>query len=58
MMAQNRGPTILIAMWTATSIAVMFVAARLYTRIRILRNIGLDDYLIASSMVGALFSVI
>uniref|UniRef100_A0A093UM92 Rhodopsin domain-containing protein n=1 Tax=Talaromyces marneffei PM1 TaxID=1077442 RepID=A0A093UM92_TALMA len=55
-MAQDRGPTILIAMWTTTSIATLFVAARLFTRIRILRNIGLDDYLIASSMViGLLF---
>ncbi|EED22505.1 conserved hypothetical protein [Talaromyces stipitatus ATCC 10500] len=55
-MAQNRGPTILIAMWTTTSIATLFVAARLFTRIRILRDIGLDDYLIAASMViGLLF---
>ncbi|OKL55304.1 hypothetical protein UA08_09457 [Talaromyces atroroseus] len=55
-MAQDKGPTILIVMWTTTSIATLFVAARLFTRIRILRNIGLDDYLIASSMViGLLF---
>jgi hypothetical protein len=50
-MAHGRGPTILIAMWTTTSIAALFVVARLYTRIKILRSVGLDDYLMASSMV-------
>ena len=50
-MADSRGPTILIAMWTTTSIATLFVIARLYTRIKILRSLGLDDYLMACSMV-------
>lgn len=45
-MAQNRGPTILIAMWTTTSITTVFVAARLYTRMRILKSTGIDNYLI------------
>ena len=51
-MAQNEGPTILIVMWTTTLIATLIVAARLFTRLKIVRNIGLDDYLITSSMVG------
>jgi hypothetical protein len=50
-MAQSRGPTILIAMWTTTSIATFFVAARVYTRLKILRSFGLDDYLMVFSIV-------
>jgi hypothetical protein len=48
---QDRGTAILVAMWTTTSIATIFVAARLYTRTKIVRSLGLDDYLISLSIV-------
>ncbi|KUJ09791.1 uncharacterized protein LY89DRAFT_711067 [Mollisia scopiformis] len=37
-------------MWTETIVALLFVLARLYTRVRIVRNIGWDDHLISISM--------
>uniref|UniRef100_A0A093VHN4 Rhodopsin domain-containing protein n=1 Tax=Talaromyces marneffei PM1 TaxID=1077442 RepID=A0A093VHN4_TALMA len=53
---QDRGTVILVAMWTTTSIATIFVAARLYTRAKIVRSLGLDDYLISMSiLLGLLF---
>ncbi|KUL81321.1 hypothetical protein ZTR_10126 [Talaromyces verruculosus] len=53
---QDRGTVILVAMWTTTSIATIFVAARLYTRAKIVRSLGLDDYLISLSiLLGLLF---
>jgi multisubunit Na+/H+ antiporter MnhF subunit len=49
---QDKGPTILTVMWTTTSIAILFVIARLYIRYRIVKNPGLDDILITVSMVN------
>lgn len=47
----NQGPTILAVMWTMTMLALVFVVTRLCVRSRLLRNFGLDDWLIAASMV-------
>jgi hypothetical protein len=51
---QNKGPTILGVMWATTSTALVFVVARIYTRGKILKKLGLDDYLISLSMAGLL----
>lgn len=45
------GPTIVATMWAETGITLLFVALRLYTRIRINRTVGWDDYLISLSSV-------
>jgi hypothetical protein len=37
--------------WTFVAISSLFVAARLYTRLRIVNKIGLDDYITAISLV-------
>jgi len=42
-------------MWTFVGLSTVFVTARLYTRMRILRTIGLDDYIIAFSLVSFFF---
>ncbi|KAL1967283.1 hypothetical protein VTN77DRAFT_3329 [Rasamsonia byssochlamydoides] len=47
----DRGSAILAIMWTFVALSTLFVAARLYTRFRILSTIGVDDYLIALSLV-------
>jgi hypothetical protein len=46
------GPIIIATMWAETGITLLFVALRLYTRIRINRTVGWDDYLISLSSVG------
>ncbi|GLA45976.1 hypothetical protein AnigIFM63604_007935 [Aspergillus niger] len=47
---QTKGPRILAVFWTMTSLAILAVAARLFIRIKVLRNPGADDWLIATSM--------
>ncbi|CAI7584227.1 unnamed protein product [Penicillium manginii] len=54
---EDQGPTILAVMWSLTVLALVLVVARLCVRQRIIRNFGLDDWLIAFSMLfGILFS--
>ncbi|CZR69627.1 related to integral membrane protein pth11 [Phialocephala subalpina] len=47
----RNGPLIMAVMWVETLIALAFVAARIYTRTRLIRNIFLEDHLITISMV-------
>lgn len=49
--SEDRGPVALAVTVSLTAVSVAFVAARLFVRIKLLRNVGLDDYLIAGSMV-------
>jgi hypothetical protein len=46
------GPIIIATMWAETGITLVFVALRLYTRIRINRTVGWDDYLISLASVS------
>ena len=46
------GPIIVAIMWAETGITLLFVALRLYTRIRINRTVGWDDYLISLASVS------
>lgn len=48
---QDRSPAIMGVMVGLTALATVFVAARLFVRVRLLRNVGLDDYLITGSLV-------
>lgn len=48
----GKGPTIVAVIWSMTSLATIFVVARLCVRQRLLRNFGLDDWLIGISMVS------
>ena len=47
----DKGPKILAVLWTLTGITTLMVIARIYIRLRVLRNFGMDDYLIVVSMV-------
>ncbi|KAL5365186.1 Alpha/Beta hydrolase protein [Aspergillus floccosus] len=51
--AQDKGPTLLVVIWTLTALTTLMVAVRLFIRTKIIRNLGLDDWLIAFSMVSA-----
>jgi hypothetical protein len=47
----SNGATIIAIVGSFTGVSALFVAARLYVRIKLMRNIGLDDYLIVLAMV-------
>jgi hypothetical protein len=46
------GPTIIATLWAETTLALVFVCMRLWTRIRINKTVGWDDYLISLSWVS------
>jgi hypothetical protein len=46
------GPTIIATLWAETLLALVFVCMRLWTRIRINKTVGWDDYLISLSWVS------
>lgn len=48
----NQGPRIAVVSWTLAAVAILFVAARLYTRLFITRKPGWDDAFIFFSLVG------
>ena len=48
---QNQGPTVETVTWLFTSIALITVFLRLFTRFRLTRNPGWDDFWIALAMV-------
>ena len=48
----SMGAGIIALVGTLTGISAIFVAARLYVRIKLRPNMGLDDYLIVLAMVS------
>ncbi|RMY95778.1 hypothetical protein D0864_05278 [Hortaea werneckii] len=48
---EDRSHAILAIMASLNAITVVFVTARLFVRIKLLRNAGLDDYLIVAAMI-------
>jgi len=51
---QNRAPLLNAVEWTLTSLSIVFVGCRLFTRLRIVRSPGLDDVFIIISIVRIL----
>ncbi|KAM0715776.1 hypothetical protein Q7P37_008290 [Cladosporium fusiforme] len=49
----SRTGSMLAILITLTNISAIFVAARLFVRVRILRSVALDDYLILTAMIFA-----
>ncbi|KAH9871791.1 hypothetical protein J1614_006048 [Plenodomus biglobosus] len=47
---EQQGPTILGATLTVTLAALITMIARLYVRIKLIRNVGCDDYVMVSAM--------
>jgi len=46
----SRGPELLAIAWTSTTLAIIMVALRMYTRITH-KNVGWDDYTIIVALV-------
>lgn len=46
-------PKMLAVLWSLTALALVFVTLRLYTRVRVIRAYGLDDYFYNASFVCA-----
>ncbi|EER44402.1 conserved hypothetical protein [Histoplasma capsulatum var. duboisii H88] len=56
--SQNKGPLILVVMWVVTCLTTAVVATRLFVRSRMVRMVGLDDWLILISMVLSFIFVV
>ena len=52
MAAENRGTRVLIIGWVCTATATLFVAARIFSRLKKLRRIDTGDYIVIVSLVG------
>ncbi|KAJ5774225.1 hypothetical protein N7457_009121 [Penicillium paradoxum] len=50
----DKGPKILAVIWTLTGLTALMVIARVYIRVFMLRNFGVDDYLIVASMISGI----
>ena len=48
----NRGPSILAVSWTECAVAILFVSARMYTRIFLIHNVGIDDWMMLLALVS------
>ena len=48
----DKGPKILAVLWTLTGLTTVIVIARVYIRLKLLHNFGMDDYLIVASTVS------
>lgn len=49
--SDNLGPAVLAVAWTLAAVATLVVAARLYVRLRIVRTLNADDYIILLTLV-------
>ena len=47
----DRGPEILAIIWTFTTLALVVVSLKIFTRYKIVHDTGLDDFLVFLSMV-------
>jgi hypothetical protein len=50
----NIGPRCLVAIWVEAAIAIVFVAIRMYTQVKIVGRVNADDYLIIGALVSNL----
>lgn len=48
----NIGPKVLIANWTEAGIATVVVCIRMFTQIKVVGRVGIDDYLILLALVS------
>ncbi|KJK67166.1 hypothetical protein P875_00117405 [Aspergillus parasiticus SU-1] len=53
----DKGPRILAVIWTLSALTTIFVAARVYIRQWLIRNAGIDDYIIVVALCLTLTSV-
>ena len=51
----NRGPELIAVTWVFTALAAFVVSLRLFTRVKILKETGLDDIFTVLSLVSSRF---
>lgn len=51
-LAEDRQRDVLVVAWVMTGAALLTVVIKLFTRLRVVRVIGWDDFFIVFSMVG------
>ena len=49
--ANNQGPAVIVTTYIFLALSVMTVALRVWNRFRVVRKLGLDDWLITVSLV-------
>ena len=52
-LTEDRGPAFLKVNWIGVGFGVLFLGARIFTRLKVLRHLSLDDYLMVVSLVCA-----
>jgi len=50
-LSESRGPVLLPTMWTLAALTTVFVAARIFVRVWMVRRPGIDDGLIIMALV-------
>lgn len=55
---ENRAPELLAVLWAFTTLALVVVLIKFYTRFKIIRETGFDDFLILFSMVNPTLRVL
>ncbi|EEA27277.1 conserved hypothetical protein [Talaromyces marneffei ATCC 18224] len=53
-LAENKSANILAPMWTLSMLTTSIVMARIYIRVKIVKNVGLDDWVIVVGMIFGL----
>ena len=48
----DRGPAVLSVSWIECIIAITFVVARMFTRSRLIHNVGSDDWFMVATLVS------
>ena len=51
---RDRAPTALAIIWTWCALSILIVGLRVFTRVTIVRQLGIDDYFILLTLVGLL----
>lgn len=56
-LTDSRQTEVLVVAWTMTGAAILIVAVKIFTRVKIVQIIGWDDFFIIFSLVRSLFTV-
>ena len=51
---QNKAPMLAAVMWSEATIAIVVVILRMYTRARLVRKVGWDDWIMLFTLVRAI----
>lgn len=49
---ENRGPELVVVIWVFTALATVMVCLKVFTRVKIIKEPALDDFIIILSLVS------